>query len=92
MNGPPDTTAGVQMHIAHGQVAGHQGTRFAGITCARATGSRPAHVRIAVRHGTRELTAELHEDDTLMLPGQTWRLDAIHATRSRWHAILTRIT
>jgi len=77
-------------HIAHGQVSSHQGTRFGGVCCIPATSSAPARVGIAVRHGTRELTAQLHEGDTLSLPGQTWRLEAIHATDMRWHATLTR--
>ncbi len=91
MNGPlPDMNTGTRIHIAHGQVTGHQGTRFAGITCVPATGSKPARVHIAIRHGARELTAELHAGDTVHLADHTWRLDAIHVSRP-WHATLTRV-
>jgi hypothetical protein len=83
--------ADTQIPVAQGQVMGHQGTRFGGVCCVPATSSAPARVRVAVRHDGRELTAQLHEGDTLRLPGQTWRLVAIHATGYRWHATLVCI-
>ncbi len=89
---PPQLAAGVQIHVAQGEVAGHQGIRFGGICCVPATAGTPAQVRIAVRHDTGELTAKLQEGDVLRLPGQTWRLVAIHANGRRWHATLIRTT
>ncbi len=92
MSGPsPHPGSVAQVDIAHGQVTGHHGTRFGGLTCVPASAGRPAQVRIAVRHDAGELTANLCEGDTLDLHGKTWRLDAIRSDGRRWHATLTCI-
>ncbi len=83
-------TTATRIHVAQGQVAAHQGTRFGGISHVPATSNAPAQVRIAVRYDTCELTAQLQEGDALNVPGQTWRLDAIDATSCRWYATLAR--
>ena len=88
---PEAMTGGAQIHVSQGQVAGYQGTRFGGVCCSPTTSNAPAEVVIAIRHGTRETTVHLHEGDTLRLPGQMWRLEAIHAIGCHWHATLARL-
>ena len=82
---------GAQVHVGQGQVASYQGTRFGGVCCSPAISSAPAQVVVAIRHCTREVTVKLREGDTVRLPGQIWRLQAIHATGCRWHATLARL-
>jgi hypothetical protein len=81
-----------EIQVAAGQVTGYNGIRFGGLAWAPATASRPARVRVAVRHPAGEFFADLREADTLRVAGLVWRLDAIHDYGHSWRADLTLIS
>lgn len=82
---------GAVIQVAQGLVTGYHGIRFGGIARIPATKDVPARIKIAVRDGTGELSADLREGDVLEISGHTWKLNHIHDIGQSWHASLIRI-
>ena len=97
MSGEPGAVRGATIQVTQGRVTGFQGIRFGGIAQVPANERAPARIRIAVRHGADELTADLCEGDILQIPchtgqpGHSWQLRHINSTGRTWDANLTCI-
>lgn len=91
MSGHPEGADSPTIQVAQGRVTGCQGIRFGGVAHVPATTDAPARIRVAVRHGTGELWADLCEGDVLDIPGDTWQVRHIYDTGRSWHASITRV-
>lgn len=82
---------GEQVAVGDGVTVDGDGLSFGGSYHLPATGGKPERVIVSMWDGkSSERDFELSVGETLEFAGQTWRLDEIDDSQSRWYALLTR--
>jgi hypothetical protein len=83
---------GMQVPVGRGTVNRGDGLSFAGSNHLPATDTKPERIIVAMWDGgSSEQKFELSIGETLEFCGQSWRLDEIDDSGSRWYATLTRV-
>lgn len=84
-------SVGEQIHVGKGGNFRRDGLYFGGSYHFPATDTKPERVIVSMSDGgSSEQRFELGVGETLESAGQSWRLDEIDDTQSRWYATLTR--